>query len=83
MKASVISIGNSKGVRIPMVMLKECNIETQVELVREKDKIIIKPIKSKPRDGWEKAFRMMHDRKEDTLLLDEKVDAELEGWEWK
>ncbi|TAN41050.1 MAG: AbrB/MazE/SpoVT family DNA-binding domain-containing protein [Nitrospirae bacterium] len=83
MKASVISIGNSKGIRLPQVMLKECNIETQVELVREKDMIVIKPIRSKPRDGWGKAFSMMHERKEDALLLDEKIEPELEGWEWK
>ena len=83
MKASVIAIGNSQGIRIPQMLLRECNIGTQVELVREKDMIVIKPVTRKPRDGWEKAFRMMHEREEDALLLDARIDAELDDWKWK
>ena len=63
MKAKVISIGNSKGIRIPMAILKQCNIENEVDLEVEKEKIVIKPVKTKPRDGWNDAFRLMREKK--------------------
>lgn len=83
MRANIISIGNSKGIRIPQVLLKQLDFQDQVNLEVEEDGIVIKPIKGKPREGWEKAFKLMHERKEDALLIDEKVDLEMEGWEWK
>ena len=81
MKANLISIGNSKGIRIPQVMLRECRIEDEVELTREDDTIVIKPVKGRPRRGWDKAFKLMHERKDDAILIDEAID--MEDWEWK
>ena len=81
MKANLISIGNSKGIRIPQVMLRECRIEDEVELTREDDTIVIKPVKGRPRRGWDKAFKLMHERKDDAILIDEALD--MEDWEWK
>jgi antitoxin MazE len=83
MKASLIPIGNSKGIRIPVAILKQCNIANHVELEVEKDKIILKPIKGSPRKDWDRAFKLMHERKEDVLLIDEKIDTTMEDWQWK
>ena len=83
MKAKIVSIGNSKGIRIPKVLLKQFNIHDQVELEIEKEHIVIKPAKSKPREGWDKAFKVMHERLDDALLIDERNDIDMEGWEWK
>ncbi len=83
MKTKLVSIGNSKGIRIPMAILKQFNIENEVDLEVKKQKIVIKPIKTKPREGWENAFRLMHERKDDVLLLDETIDSAIENWEWK
>ncbi len=49
MKASIITIGNSKGVRIPKPLLKESGLEGEVELkaVKGEIKIIAAPMKSK------------------------------------
>ncbi|MCH5434723.1 AbrB/MazE/SpoVT family DNA-binding domain-containing protein, partial [Leptospira interrogans serovar Canicola] len=33
MKASVVKIGNSKGIRIPKAVLEECHIEEEVDLL--------------------------------------------------
>jgi antitoxin MazE len=82
MKVNIIEIGNSKGIRIPAAMLRQLDIETQVELEIEKNNIVLKPVKSKPREGWDKAFKLMHERKDDAIL-DEGIDAEMEDWEWK
>ncbi len=53
MIAKIIQIGNSKGIRIPNQILKEMNIENQIELVisDKRDKIILKPV-HKVREGW-------------------------------
>lgn len=79
MKAKLVSIGNSKGIRIPMVILKQCNIGNEVDLKVEKEKIIIKPAKTSAREGWNDAFRVMHEKKDDALLLDETIDL-MENW---
>lgn len=43
MKTHIISIGNSRGIRIPKAILEQCRIEKDVELELENDKIILKP----------------------------------------
>ena len=83
MKAKIVSIGNSKGIRIPKMLLKQFNIHDQVELETEEEGIVIKPAKSKPREGWDNAFKLMHKKLEDALLIDEKTNFDTEGWEWK
>ncbi|GAG66905.1 unnamed protein product, partial [marine sediment metagenome] len=41
---------------------------------------ILKPV-SKPRSGWEEAFKEMHDNKDDQLLFDDVFqDENLEEW---
>ena len=82
MRASVVQIGNSKGIRIPKTLLEECNIGEQVELSRKGNSLVIHPIDSEPRRGWAETFSLMHKRGEDALLLDEGVDG-LEEFEWK
>jgi antitoxin component of MazEF toxin-antitoxin module len=47
MRASIISIGNSKGIRIPKIMLKESGIEKEVDLKVSKGLLKIIPIKTR------------------------------------
>ena len=68
MDLSVIQIGNSKGIRLSKTLLEKYNIKDTVELVLEKGYIIIRP-KATPRKGWEKAFKKMHENKDDKLLM--------------
>ena len=68
MDLSVIQIGNSKGIRLSKTLLEKYNIKDTVELVLEKWYIIIRP-KATPRKGWEKAFKKMHENKDDKLLM--------------
>jgi antitoxin MazE len=80
MEISVISIGNSKGIRLAKTLLEKYNITDTVELILEKGYIILKP-KSIPRKGWEKSFKKMHENGDDTLLLPEVFDDEtFEEW---
>ncbi|MBI3793139.1 MAG: AbrB/MazE/SpoVT family DNA-binding domain-containing protein [Nitrospinae bacterium] len=71
-----------KGIRVPAPILKQAKIESHVELTLEANSIVLRPLKNRPREGWEKAFGLMHDRKEDKLL-DKGLDSELADWEWK
>jgi len=82
MKATIIPIGNSKGLRIPKAILEQCNISEEVSLEVKGDSITIKPVKNKPRKDWDKYFKMMHDKKEDRLMINDQIDLEMEDWEW-
>ena len=46
------------------------------------DKLIIKPVEKKTRNGWKEAFSSMRKRDEDSLLVDESLDREMKDWEW-
>jgi antitoxin MazE len=56
MKASIIAIGNSQGIRIPKALLAESGLSGEVELELTKEGILIRPCISS-RVGWEEAFR--------------------------
>ena len=67
MKTRIVQIGNSRGIRIPKVMLEQSGLGEEVELKVKKEGIIITPIK-KARAGWSEAFRQMAQNKDDQLL---------------
>jgi len=80
MEVSVIKIGNSKGIRLSKTLLDKYNIQDTVEVILEKGQIVIKPL-SRPRKGWEKAFKKMADNGDDRLLINDVFDDEnLEEW---
>ena len=81
MLVSVISIGNSKGIRLPKTILEECHIEDQLELEVDHNEIILKPVKKKARAGWSAAFLDMHHQKDDHLLISESFKDDI-IWEW-
>ncbi len=47
MKAAIISIGNSKGIRIPKPLLEESGLIDNVEIKLVKDGLKITPVKKK------------------------------------
>ncbi len=81
MLSKVIKVGNSKGIRIPSVFLKKCNIEDQVDIEVKGNTIIIKPFQN-PRVGWDEAMKIMHNNGDDNLIMDSNIDAEMDDWEW-
>ena len=82
MKTQVVPIGNSRGVRIPRAVLDLCHIDNTVDLSVKGNAIVIRPIRRRPRAGWEAAFQAMHERHDDRLLIDDRVDLDLGSWEW-
>jgi len=80
MEVSVIKIGNSKGIRLSKTLLDKYNIKDTVDVILEKGQIVIKPV-SKPRKGWEKAFKEMSVNGDDRLLINDVFEDEnLEEW---
>jgi len=82
MKAQVIRIGNSKGIRIPRAILELCHIRNAVDLNVKGTMIVIQPIKRHPRSGWDAAFKKMHQQGGDRPLIPENLDLDLGDWEW-
>ncbi len=84
MRARVIKIGNSKGLRIPKPILEQTGIMDDVEIEVEKNQIIIRPVKD-VRDGWDDAFKLMGQKGDDELIIeDEKISHswDEEEWQW-
>jgi len=80
MEIQVVKIGNSKGIRLSKTLLERYNIRDKLEIIFEKGYLILKPV-SKPRSGWEEAFKEMHDNKDDQLLFEDVFqDENLEEW---
>jgi antitoxin MazE len=80
MDISIIPIGNSKGIRLSKTLLEKYNIQDTVELILEKGYIILRP-KRISRNGWEKAFRKMHENGDDKpLMSDIFEDENFEEW---
>ncbi len=82
LKAKVVKIGNSKGIRLPKVLMEQYDITDEVELEPRDDALIIKPVKT-ARKGWDTAFREMHHNEDDIELIDDDVQTEWEKSEWE
>jgi len=67
MRAKIIKIGNSQGVRIPKLLLEQTRLSEEVEIEALDDQIIIRPI-TFPRQGWDEAFQKMAENGDDRLL---------------
>ncbi|HUP63335.1 MAG TPA: AbrB/MazE/SpoVT family DNA-binding domain-containing protein [Thermoanaerobaculia bacterium] len=82
MKARIIQIGNSRGVRLPKALLEQAQLSEEVQIEVERDQIVIRSARS-PREGWDSAFRLMAERGDDALpdstSLTSFDDAE---WRW-
>ncbi len=70
MKAKIIRIGNSQGIRIPKPILEESGLHDEVELQVHEDGIVIRPL-AKQRAGWDQAFQSMSASRDDQLLDEE------------
>jgi len=79
-RAKVIKIGNSRGVRIPHIMLEQAGLTDVVEMKVVGDKLIIHS-SNQPRQGWENLFIAMA-KKGDDRLVDEPFSTQWDEEEW-
>jgi antitoxin MazE len=84
MRARIVRIGNSQGIRIPKILLEQTRLEDEVELKVQDNEIVISA-SQKARAGWEDSFREMAQRGDDGLLdgpLPSLSRWDAEDWEW-
>ena len=83
MKAKLVSIGNSKGVRLPQAFIKACGFGEEIEMRLKENKVILAASR-RPREGWDAAFERTVMPGGDPLLLPDDLvnDWDDEEWEW-
>ncbi len=85
MKARIVKIGNSRGIRIPKPLIQQTGLTGEVELVVEENRLVISPVQ-RARSGWAEAFKAMAAAGDDALLDTQAVRPsrwEKDEWEWR
>ena len=77
-RARLVKMGNSRGIRLPQVLLDQVALDEEVELEVQDGQVIVRLV-PRPRRGWEKQFDGMTARGDDRLL-DSKAFS-LTGWD--
>lgn len=84
MKAQIVRIGNSQGIRIPKPLLQQSGIGKEVDIEVEGNQIVLRSAR-RPRQGWEQAFSLMAIKHDDRLLDGDLVNQTVwdqEEWQW-
>ncbi len=85
MKASIIKIGTSHGIRITKPIIAQCGFEEEVEFSVQNNALIIKSLRSS-RKNWDAAFKKMAANADDQLSDSEAhipTEWDESEWEWK
>lgn len=85
MKARLLRIGSSLGIRIPKLLLEQAGLQDEVEIEVEGNRLVLRAL-GHPRAGWDEAFQVMARQGGDSLLdggdhLPTQWDEE--EWEWR
>ena len=67
MKTKLVRMGNSRGIRLPKLMIEQAGLTDEVELEAHGNTIVI-VAKKAPRSGWAEAARKLHSEGGDRLL---------------
>lgn len=82
MKARLIRIGNSRGVRLPKLVIEEAGLQEEVDVrVSEGAVVITSPVK--PRAGWAEAARKLRESGDDRLLDTASTRFDEKEWRWR
>ena len=84
LKARIVKIGNSRGIRIPKLLREQIGLGEDVSLEIQENQIVIRPARSR-RQGWEEQFKAMAKQGDDRLLDAELVSHtswDANEWEW-
>jgi len=81
MKARLVRIGNSRGIRLPKPMIEEAGLDEDVEVTVGEGVISIRALR-RPREGWGEAAREAS-RRGDDRLLDQQTPTRFDDTEWE
>ena len=77
----IVKIGNSRGVRIPKMLIEQMGFTKDVEIVVQRGQLILRPV-TRPRRGWDEQFLAMAEHGDDKLI-DEPISTQWDRSEWK
>jgi antitoxin MazE len=81
MRARLVKIGNSRGIRLPKPVIEQARLSEEVEVeVRDGALIITSP--HRVRAGWAEAARALRERDLDRLV-DEPAATRFDDQDWK
>ena len=66
-KTRIVRIGNSRGIRVPKILLEQAQLPDEVELHAEPGRLVVQASR-RPRTGWAEAARAMSEHEHDGLL---------------
>jgi antitoxin MazE len=81
MKARLVRIGNSRGVRLPKLLIEQAGLVDDVEIHARDGAIVIVPAR-KAREGWAKSAALLGSRNDDGLL-DPPAPTRFDEEEWQ
>lgn len=79
METQLIPIGNSKGIRIPAALIKQCGLEGTLNLHVRDNMLIISSAARKPRETWEQSILAAGPA---DMLIDDALDLDDPNWTW-
>jgi antitoxin MazE len=80
-KTRIVRIGNSRGIRVPKLLLDQAALPDEVELRAEPGRIVVSAA-SRPRSGWAVKARTMRERGDD-VLLDDTTATQFDRVDWR
>ena len=81
-KTRIVRIGNSRGIRVPKLLLDQAALPDEVELRAEPGRIVVSAA-LRPRAGWAAKARAMQSRGDDALLdAATATRFDLDEWRW-
>ncbi len=81
-KTSIIQIGNSRGIRLPKVLIDQAGLGDEVEIDVQPDQLVIRST-ARPRSGWDQQFHALAGHGDDQLLdAPTPTDWDTRDWQW-
>ena len=80
-RTQIVKIGNSRGVRLPKLLIDQMGFENEVEISVQRGQLVLRPV-ARPRRDWEEQFQAMA-KNGDDHLVDEPISTKWDRSEWK
>ena len=82
MRARIVRIGNSQGIRLPKPLLEQAGLSDEVELTAAAGQIVIAALRV-ARAGWAEAAARLHAANEDQVGPGIATTFDNAEWEWR
>jgi antitoxin MazE len=81
-RTRIVRIGNSRGIRVPKVLLEQAQLPEEVTLHAEPGRLVVQAARG-PRFGWAAAAKAMRARGDDRLIDEPRPTRfDVDEWQW-